>query len=39
MFLINEHSRRTADICDELKERDGLVDYIRENTGLVLDAY
>ena len=31
--------RRTADICDELKERDGLVDYIRENTGLVLDAY
>ena len=31
--------RRTADICDDLKERDGLVDYIRENTGLVLDAY
>lgn len=31
--------RRTADICDELKERDGFVDYIRENTGLVLDAY
>src|SRR5271169_2588269 len=30
--------RRTAGICDELKAR-GLGDYIRENTGLVLDAY
>ena len=30
--------RRTAEICDELKER-GLGNYIRENTGLVLDAY
>lgn len=30
--------RRTADICEQLKER-GLTDYIRENTGLVLDAY
>ncbi|NLM03544.1 MAG: glycerol kinase GlpK [Clostridiales bacterium] len=30
--------RRTANICDELKER-GLEDYIRENTGLVVDAY
>jgi glycerol kinase len=30
--------RRTAGICDELKAR-GLEDYIRENTGLVLDAY
>jgi len=30
--------RRTADICDELKAR-GLEKYIRENTGLVLDAY
>lgn len=30
--------RRTAGICDELKER-GLEDYIRENTGLVVDAY
>ncbi len=30
--------RRTAGICDELKER-GLEQYIRENTGLVVDAY
>jgi glycerol kinase len=30
--------RRTASFCDELKER-GLENYIRENTGLVLDAY
>ncbi len=30
--------RRTADICDELKAH-GLENYIRENTGLVLDAY
>lgn len=30
--------RRTAEICDELKAR-GLEKYIRENTGLVLDAY
>ena len=30
--------RRTAAICDDLKAR-GLVDYIQENTGLVLDAY
>ncbi|WP_432664548.1 glycerol kinase GlpK [Wukongibacter baidiensis] len=30
--------RRTASICDELKER-GLESYIRENTGLVVDAY
>ena len=30
--------RRTAGICDELKAR-GLEKYIRENTGLVLDAY
>ncbi|OIN14028.1 glycerol kinase GlpK [Oceanisphaera psychrotolerans] len=30
--------RRTADICEQLKAR-GLTDYIRENTGLVLDAY
>lgn len=30
--------RRTAGICDELKER-GLESYIRENTGLVVDAY
>lgn len=30
--------RRTASICDELKER-GLTDYVRESTGLVIDAY
>ncbi|SHK16489.1 glycerol kinase GlpK [Paramaledivibacter caminithermalis] len=30
--------RRTAGICDELKER-GLESYIRKNTGLVVDAY
>lgn len=30
--------RRTAGICDELKER-GLESYIRETTGLVVDAY
>ncbi len=30
--------RRTASICDELKSR-GLEDYIRKNTGLVIDAY
>ncbi|ABM04856.1 glycerol kinase [Psychromonas ingrahamii 37] len=31
--------RRTASICDALKEQPGLEDYIRENTGLVLDPY
>ncbi|BDU51394.1 glycerol kinase GlpK [Haliovirga abyssi] len=31
--------RRTASIVEELKERDGVEEYIRENTGLVLDAY
>lgn len=30
--------RRTAEICEELKQRD-LENYIRENTGLVIDAY
>jgi glycerol kinase len=30
--------RRTADICEKLK-KDGLDEYIRENTGLLLDAY
>ena len=30
--------RRTAPICEELKSR-GLEDYVRENTGLVLDPY
>lgn len=30
--------RRTSTICDQLKEK-GLETYIRENTGLVVDAY
>ena len=30
--------RRTAALCEQLKAR-GLTDYIRDNTGLVLDAY
>jgi glycerol kinase len=30
--------RRTASICDNLKSR-GLEDYVRKNTGLVIDAY
>lgn len=30
--------KRTAALCDELKER-GLSDYVKENTGLVIDAY
>ena len=30
--------RRTADICKELSEM-GLEEYIKENTGLILDAY
>ncbi|WP_129723434.1 glycerol kinase GlpK [Xylanivirga thermophila] len=30
--------RRTADICDKLKE-EGYEDYIRESTGLIVDAY
>ena len=30
--------RRTAEICEHLK-RDGLEDYIRSNTGLVIDPY
>ena len=31
-------SRQTSDICDKMKE-DGLLDYVRENTGLEIDAY
>jgi len=31
-------SRQTAEICDELK-KSGLEPYIKENTGLVIDAY
>lgn len=30
--------RRTTDICERLKQ-DGLTDYIRQNTGLVVDPY
>ena len=30
--------RRTADICEELK-KEGLEDYIKEHTGLLIDAY
>ncbi len=30
--------RRTADICEELKKQ-GLEDYVREHTGLLIDAY
>ncbi|KEQ14074.1 glycerol kinase GlpK [Endozoicomonas numazuensis] len=30
--------RRTTDICEQLRE-DGFEDYVREKTGLVLDAY
>ncbi|MBD1228172.1 glycerol kinase GlpK [Xenorhabdus griffiniae] len=31
--------RRTADICTKLKQKEGLEEYIRHNTGLVLDPY
>ena len=31
--------RRTASICDELKKIDGFSDYVRANTGLLLDPY
>ncbi len=30
--------RRTADICEELKKQ-GLADYIKDTTGLIIDAY
>jgi len=30
--------KRTAPICEELKSK-GLTDYVRENTGLVIDSY
>jgi glycerol kinase len=30
--------KRTAPICEELKKR-GLADYVKENTGLVIDSY
>lgn len=31
--------RRTAKICDDLRKVGGLEEYIKDNTGLVLDAY
>lgn len=31
--------RRTAEICEELKKQEGIEDYIKENTGLLIDAY
>ena len=31
--------RRTAAICEELKKIPGFSDYVRENTGLLIDAY
>lgn len=31
--------RRTAKICDELRKIEGLEEYIKDTTGLVLDAY
>lgn len=31
--------RRTADICEKLKEDKVFVEYVRDNTGLVMDAY
>ncbi|MDR1936534.1 MAG: glycerol kinase GlpK, partial [Candidatus Accumulibacter sp.] len=31
--------RRTAGICDELKKEKGFEDYVRENTGLLVDPY
>lgn len=31
--------RRTASICDNLKETGGFEDYVKQNTGLVVDAY
>ena len=31
--------RRTADICDKIKENHELTEYIKDNTGLVPDAY
>ena len=31
--------RRTAGICDQLRARAGFEEYVRKNTGLVVDAY
>lgn len=38
MNAIVWQDRRTADICEELKN-EGLEPYVKENTGLILDAY
>ena len=38
MNAIVWQDRRTAPICEQMKN-DGLHDYVRENTGLVIDAY
>jgi glycerol kinase len=38
MNAIVWQDRRTAGICDEMKDR-GLEAYVKENTGLVIDAY
>jgi glycerol kinase len=37
-YAIVWQDRRTAPICEELKSR-GLEDYVRKNTGLVIDSY
>lgn len=31
--------RRTADICEQLKQQKELTTYIKQNTGLIIDAY
>jgi len=31
--------RRTAEACDALRARDGLIEQVREKTGLIIDAY
>ncbi|MEX0927975.1 MAG: glycerol kinase GlpK [Balneolales bacterium] len=31
--------RRTSDLCDSLKEKEGLIEQIRHKTGLIIDAY
>ncbi len=31
--------RRTSDFCDELKKKPGLIEKIRQKTGLIIDAY
>ncbi|MFK9676975.1 FGGY family carbohydrate kinase, partial [Escherichia coli] len=31
--------RRTADFCTRLKDQEGVEEYIRQNTGLMVDPY